>query len=147
MKVIHFNEGYRFGNPNLRWGNPSYVLEPGDPGYVPYPPVSTVVQTQKRKKSTMAKADYIEQNDDAYFAFDNTLAYAFTVGVALVYAGLPYGLLAAAYAGIARRLVPGRTALVGAWLWTGSELLRSHLFTGLPWELLGHTQFRQLRLI
>src|ERR1051325_3087212 len=86
MKVIHFNEGYRFGNPNLRWGNPSYVLEPGDPGYVPYPPVSTVVQTQKRKKSTMAKADYIEQNDDAFSAQLQTFAtnippYATTVGL------------------------------------------------------------------
>jgi hypothetical protein len=25
-------------NPNLRWGNPSYRLEPGDPGYVPWTP-------------------------------------------------------------------------------------------------------------
>jgi apolipoprotein N-acyltransferase len=83
----------------------------------------------------------------AYFGFDHRFAWAFTVGVALVYAGLPYGLLTALYPGIARRLVPGARALVGAWLWICSELLRSHLFTGLPWELLGHTQFRQLRLI
>ncbi|MCX6898361.1 MAG: hypothetical protein NT105_06635 [Verrucomicrobia bacterium] len=25
-------------NPNCRWGDPSYILEPGDPGYVPWPP-------------------------------------------------------------------------------------------------------------
>ena len=26
---------YTWDSPNLRWGNPAYVLEPGDPGYVP----------------------------------------------------------------------------------------------------------------
>lgn len=26
---------YTWGDPNLRWGSPSYVLEPGDPGYTP----------------------------------------------------------------------------------------------------------------
>ena len=31
-----------WGNPNLRWGSPSYLLEPGDPGYVPpSPPTPT----------------------------------------------------------------------------------------------------------
>jgi hypothetical protein len=31
-----------FDNPNCRWGNPSYRLEEGDPGYVPWtPPGST----------------------------------------------------------------------------------------------------------
>jgi hypothetical protein len=36
-----------FGNPNLRWGSPSYLLEPGDPGYVS--PIS-VNPKQKRMK-------------------------------------------------------------------------------------------------
>lgn len=28
---------FTWGDPNLRWGDPSYYLEPGDPGFVPYP--------------------------------------------------------------------------------------------------------------
>ncbi len=39
----------RFDNPNLCWGNPSCLLEPGDPGYVP-PIPSVNKQTTKRKK-------------------------------------------------------------------------------------------------
>jgi hypothetical protein len=40
MKIATFDSGLRFGNPHLRWGNPSYLLEPGDPGYVAPPPSS-----------------------------------------------------------------------------------------------------------
>ena len=41
---------FTFGDPNLRWGEPSYYLEPGDPGFVPYfPPVSTQPKKNKRK--------------------------------------------------------------------------------------------------
>ena len=29
-------------------------------------------------------------------------------------------------------------------LWVGYELARATLFTGLPWELLGHSQWRRL---
>mgnify|MGYP003619841726 CR=1 FL=1 len=29
---------FTFNDPNLRWGDPSYYLEPGDPGFVPYGP-------------------------------------------------------------------------------------------------------------
>ena len=28
---------FTWDDPNLRWGDPSYYLEPGDPGFVPYP--------------------------------------------------------------------------------------------------------------
>lgn len=31
--------------------------------------------------------------------------------------------------------------------WTGMEYLRSFLFTGFPWELLGYSQYRSIRLI
>ena len=37
-----------FDNPNLRWGSPAYLLEPGDPGYVP--PFPTNNQNNKSKK-------------------------------------------------------------------------------------------------
>lgn len=41
-----------FDNPNLRWGNPSYLFEPGDPGYVPPPPpvVSEPIHKPKKMK-------------------------------------------------------------------------------------------------
>lgn len=32
-------------------------------------------------------------------------------------------------------------------LWVGGELIRSHLFTGFPWALLGYSQYRTLPLI
>ena len=41
MKVIKFDSGFFLDDPNNRWGNPSYQLEPGDPGYVPPSPPST----------------------------------------------------------------------------------------------------------
>lgn len=35
MRPVTWDSGVRFGDPNLRCGNPSYLLEPGDPGYTP----------------------------------------------------------------------------------------------------------------
>src|ERR1041385_3199557 len=85
MKTIHWDEGYHFDDPNLRWGDPSYTLEPGDPGYVPVPN-ETPVLTQKRKKNTMPKADFIKSNEDAFAAQLltyklNIPAYATVLGV------------------------------------------------------------------
>ena len=38
MRVLRFDAGERFDDPNASWGDPSYVLEPGDIGYVdPHP--------------------------------------------------------------------------------------------------------------
>ena len=37
MKIAFFDSGdpeIYYNNPNLRWGEPAYLLEPGDPGYV-----------------------------------------------------------------------------------------------------------------
>ena len=39
-----------YGNPNLRWGSPSYLLEPGDPGYVPPSPPPTPTTHKHMKK-------------------------------------------------------------------------------------------------
>jgi len=85
MKTLLYGDGHVFGDPNLRWGNPSYVLEPGDPGYVPPTPVSTE-PTPKRKRSAMPKGDYISQNDAAFAAQMQTFktnigAYATALGV------------------------------------------------------------------
>lgn len=35
MRILRFDAGETWDNPNARWGDPSYVLEPGDPGYIP----------------------------------------------------------------------------------------------------------------
>lgn len=83
----------------------------------------------------------------AYFGSDRVRASAFVLVMWLVYAGIPYGLLIAAYGVVARRLAPVWLPPVGAWLWVGSEWLRSTMLTGLPWELLGDTQFRNLVVI
>ncbi len=34
MRPLRWNDGTKWGDPNARWGDPSYVLEPGDPGYL-----------------------------------------------------------------------------------------------------------------
>jgi hypothetical protein len=45
-----------FDNPNLRWGSPSYLLEPGDPGYVP--PLIPVSEPTTNKKKRMKRQNY-----------------------------------------------------------------------------------------
>lgn len=74
---------YTWDSPNLTW---SGILEPGDPGYSPPPPSSTVQPTLKPKRKHMAKSDYIAQNDDLFAAQLQTFktgigAYATTLGV------------------------------------------------------------------
>ena len=55
--------GYHYDDPNIYWGNPSYVLEPGDPGYVPPPDGPTRTQnvpagmTNDRSSSAQVKAE------------------------------------------------------------------------------------------
>lgn len=34
MRIIRYGDGTKWGDKNARWGSPSYVLQPGDPGYV-----------------------------------------------------------------------------------------------------------------
>jgi hypothetical protein len=55
MKTAYWDSGLRWDDPNLRWGNPSYLLEPGDPGYVdPSPSVNNT----KKKKTHMKRQNY-----------------------------------------------------------------------------------------
>ena len=82
-----------------------------------------------------------------YFAFNRALTAGFVVAVWLLYSGVPHALLCAAYAGLAERVPGWARGPLGAWLWVVSEWLRSTLGTGMPWELLGHTQFRHLAVI
>ncbi|MBL9114084.1 MAG: hypothetical protein JNJ83_03685, partial [Verrucomicrobiaceae bacterium] len=45
---------FTWNDPNLRWGNPSVYLEPGDPGFVPYP--TPVVPPAPKKKKPFRRA-------------------------------------------------------------------------------------------
>lgn len=70
----------------------------------------------------------------------------------LVLIGAGVGLYFALFAlGAARVLQSGAAqpmqALGIAALWIAVEYVRAHLFGGVPWELLGHTQYRWLRFI
>jgi hypothetical protein len=71
MKIATFDSGLRWGDKNLRWGSPSYLLEYGDPGWVYDPnsasqPPST--NAKPRKKKTMPKSDYIKKRDADFSA-------------------------------------------------------------------------------
>ena len=59
--------GFRFDDKNSRWGNPSYQLEPGDPGFVP-DAAAIFTQTTKKKKHTMPKSSHIQAGDAAFSA-------------------------------------------------------------------------------
>lgn len=82
-----------------------------------------------------------------YFDTNRTLSFAFALAIWLLNGGLPYGLLLAAYAFLAGRVSTGWRPWLGAWLWVCCELLRAGLLTGMPWELLGHTQYDNLLVI
>lgn len=56
MKPLHWDAinpatgtPFTWDDPNLRWGDPSYYLEPGDPGYVPYGPAPSPPPKPKKK--------------------------------------------------------------------------------------------------
>jgi hypothetical protein len=50
LKIITLDSGFRLDDPNARWGDPCYLLEPGDPGYVaPHPPTPQPHKKKGRK--------------------------------------------------------------------------------------------------
>lgn len=57
MKTLHWDainpftgQPFTYDDPNLFWGDPSYYLEPGDPGFTPYLSVNEPPQKTKRMK-------------------------------------------------------------------------------------------------
>lgn len=56
MKIATFDAGFHWDDPNLCWGDPSYLLEPGDPGYAP--PPDSVSEPNKRKKKLVKRNAY-----------------------------------------------------------------------------------------
>lgn len=56
MKTLHWDainpftgRPFTWDDPNLRWGDPAYYLEPGDPGFVPYGPPPPAPKPKKKK--------------------------------------------------------------------------------------------------
>ena len=83
----------------------------------------------------------------AYFASGMVGAVAFSTLICVLFVAVYVGLFALA----ARALLRTRrrwTALIGLpALWVAYELARARLLTGLPWELLGHSQWQRTELI
>lgn len=55
MKPLHWDAinpitgtPFTWDDPNLFWGDPSYYLEPGDPGFVPYPGMTPAPKPKKK---------------------------------------------------------------------------------------------------
>jgi apolipoprotein N-acyltransferase len=82
-----------------------------------------------------------------YFDADRIAASSFVLLVWLLCSGLPYGLLTAAYAAAARRVPRATLPLVAAVLLVLCEMLRANPWLGMPWELLAHSQWQNLRLL
>ena len=59
MRTLKWNDGTKWGDPNAKWGSPSYVLEPGDPGYTPPagPPEESYVATKDNMISEEVAAE------------------------------------------------------------------------------------------
>ncbi len=49
---------YTWDDPNIRWGDPSYVLEPGDPGYTPPEPPSPASSAKPKTTKKMLHQSY-----------------------------------------------------------------------------------------
>ncbi len=55
MKIAHWDQGLRFDDPNLKWGDPSVLLEAGDPGFVaPEPPPTPTPNPKTKGRKYMA---------------------------------------------------------------------------------------------
>jgi len=58
MKTVYWDQNFYFDDPNIRWGNPAYQLEPGDPGYVPYFPPKHDKSNHKKTKTMKHNSYY-----------------------------------------------------------------------------------------
>jgi len=54
MRTVKWGDPVKWGDKNLRWGSPSYLLEPGDPGYVNDPNSASYPRNTKSKRKYMA---------------------------------------------------------------------------------------------
>jgi hypothetical protein len=87
MKTVFWDSGVRWDDPNLRWGEPAYLLEPGDAGYVADPTSASFPASKpKSKRRVMPKRDAIKKGDRAFsnqlLQFKGAIpTYAATLGV------------------------------------------------------------------
>ncbi len=61
MRTVHYDDGTRYDDPNFYWGDPSFVLEPGDVGYIAPAPISVPHKLKHKNKHTKAM-DFIPQS-------------------------------------------------------------------------------------
>jgi hypothetical protein len=84
MKPLTWDSNKHFDDPNLRWGEPSYELEPGDSGYVP--PIPLVHEPLTKQKRMKHARYYPERQADQVIWLQNFAAklagYATALGLA-----------------------------------------------------------------
>ncbi len=68
MRIATFDSSLHWDDPNLRWGDPAYLLEPADPGYVADPTSASFPASNKKPKSKkiMPKGAYIKPGERAF---------------------------------------------------------------------------------
>ena len=54
MRTAYWDSGIKWGDVNLRWGSPSFLLEPGDADYVADPNSASFPKTRTKKRKNMA---------------------------------------------------------------------------------------------
>jgi apolipoprotein N-acyltransferase len=81
-----------------------------------------------------------------YFDLSFPAAAVVAAGMYLLGVGLPMGAFGAGSAALLRSSRLAAYTGIPA-LWVAGELARTHLFTGLPWEFLGHTLHRRASVI
>lgn len=70
MKILTWNDSWSWDDPNIYWADPSYMLEPGDPGYVP-PPPSPARKKNKKRRPYMASNPTPKKNADLIAAMED----------------------------------------------------------------------------
>ena len=72
MKIVFWDSNVHWDDVNVRNGDPSTLLEPGDPGYVPDPTSASFPASKPKRKPSMPKSDFIKKRD-AQFSDQLTL--------------------------------------------------------------------------
>ena len=85
MKTAPSDSDLRFGDLNLRWGNPSYLLEYGNPGWVNDPNSASYRKPTKTKRNYMASNPTPDPLDELIAAgedlYDGVVQHGAAVGL------------------------------------------------------------------
>src|SRR6185436_5248983 len=65
-------DGTRFGDPNAYWGSPSYVLQPGDPGFIAPDLTSLILTMSDKRKFTFPLSTLLRSADSLNDALGDT---------------------------------------------------------------------------